>query len=219
MSTIYILFGPPGSGKGTLATLCIQQFGWIQLSTGNLCREQIQQKTAIGVQIARLIEQGQLVPDDIIAQLVADWLMSHEQLPSGVIFDGYPRTLQQAETLYGLLQTRLRSFNVLLVKFEINVNLLVDRIVNRVVCADKKCAQTYSLKQLPLGTHQCLACNSELIRRSDDTPETLQQRLNVYFEHEKQILDFYAQKHLPIVVLDGSLAVQAVFENFKNSIA
>ena len=217
---IFIFLGPPGSGKGTLSALCMQHFGWELLSTGNLCRDHIARGTELGKEIQRFSNQGLLVPDEIIAELVADWLLSKEQLPSGVIFDGYPRTLEQAKSLYALLQTKLKVFGVCLVKIDIDAGLLVDRILNRVICSNKDCGRTYSLKTISASLQEdelkCVHCNSKLERRADDTVESLEKRLQIYYQHEQNIVNFYVDKGFDICMISSAQPKQQVFEDFKN---
>ncbi len=217
---IFIFLGAPGSGKGTLSALCMQHFGWDLLSTGNLCRDHIARGTELGKEIQKYSNQGLLVPDEIIANLVADWLLSNTKLPEGVIFDGYPRTLEQAKSLYALLQTKLKVFGVCLVKIDIDAGLLVDRILNRVICSNKQCGRTYSLKSLSDGQSKdsmsCDHCKSKLEQRADDTVESLEQRLKVYYQHEQNIIDFYVAHGFEICMISSAQPKQQVFEDFKN---
>ncbi len=217
---IFIFLGPPGSGKGTLSALCMQHFGWELLSTGNLCRDHITRGTPLGKEIQNFSNEGLLVPDEIIAELVADWLLSHSKLPKGVIFDGYPRTLQQAKSLYELLQSKLNVFGVCLVKIDIDVKLLADRILNRVICSNKECGRTYSLKaveDLEIKEHMaCGYCKSQLEHRADDTIKSLEQRLKIYYQHEQNIIDFYVDKGFEICMINSAQSKQQVFEDFKN---
>ncbi|MBI2345254.1 nucleoside monophosphate kinase [Candidatus Dependentiae bacterium] len=217
---IFIFLGPPGSGKGTLSALCMQQFGWELLSTGNLCRDHIARGTELGKEIQRFSNQGLLVPDEIITELVADWLLTKQQLSADVIFDGYPRTLEQARSLYLLLQTKLKLFGVCLVKIDIDAKLLVDRILNRVICSNKECGHTYSLKSVSdlqaKNNMICDHCNSKLEHRADDTVESLEQRLKVYYQHEQNIIDFYVDKGIEVCMISSAQPKQQVFEDFKN---
>jgi adenylate kinase len=217
---IFIFLGPPGSGKGTLSAMCTEQFGWLLLSTGNLCRDHIARNTDLGKEIKNFSDQGLLVPDEIIAQMVADWLLSHNNLPEGVIFDGYPRTLEQAKVLYDFLQTKLQNFCVVLVKVNIDSQLLEDRILGRVVCPAKDCGRTYSVKGAielqPKKAMICDSCESVLICRTDDTKKSLQQRLKVYYDHEQDIIDFYVDKGFDICMINSAQSKQEVFKDFKN---
>lgn len=220
MTNIYLFFGPPGSGKGTLTTLCIQEFNWYQLSTGNLCREHIQRGSQIGKKIESLIKQGELVPDEIIADMVKQTLLSMKEMPKNIIFDGYPRTAKQAELLYALLQESLKEFNLSLIKLNIDQELLLERILTRVFCSNKACQRVYSLMagsaMHPKKDMICDDCNSPLKKRSDDTPETLNHRLDAYYKHEQEIVDFYIDKGVDIGMLNGAQTVQGLFEEFKN---
>jgi adenylate kinase len=216
---IFLFLGPPGSGKGTLSEMCVNEFGWPQLSTGNLCRQHIAQGTVIGKQIEQIIAHGQLVPDEIIATMVVDWIAQQQTIPQGIVFDGYPRTKNQAAILYNFLKEKLPQFELVLIKLNIDVQLLSDRILNRVVCANKHCARVYSLSSAsamqPKKTMTCDNCSSALIQRSDDTQESLKERLHIYFQHEQEIIDFYQNKGLKVDMLQSEQNVQSLFEEFK----
>lgn len=211
--------GPPGSGKGTLSSLCVKSFGWHQLSTGNLCRDHVQRGTNIGNKIQNAINQGELVSDEVIADMVKDWLMSQDTLPQGVIFDGYPRTKRQAELLYAFLQDGLKEFDLVLVKLHVNADLVVDRILSRVSCSNKDCQQVYSLlKESPMrpkASMVCDTCGSKLVQRSDDTKDTLKNRIHVYYQNEQDIIDFYVRKGMSIGMINGAQTIQDVFNDFK----
>ncbi len=216
---IFLFFGPPGSGKGTLSEICVDQFGWLQLSTGNLCRKHIAQETNIGKQIQKIIAEGHLVPDEIIAQMVNEWIISQKIKPQGIIFDGYPRTMQQAEMLYSFWKEKLSDFELILVKITIDVQLLTDRILNRIVCNNKNCGRIYSLLSISQNKSKndmtCDVCETKLIRRSDDTYESLKLRLKIYYQHEQEILKVFVDKGLKIYELEGDQSVQDLLKNFK----
>lgn len=211
--------GPPGSGKGTLSSLCVKHFGWHQLSTGNLCRDHVQNNTEIGEKIKAAMNEGRLVSDEVIAAMVKEWLLSQEELPKGIIFDGYPRTKKQAELLYVLLSSSLSDFDLILVKLDVDAELVIDRILSRVSCSNKKCQQVYSLlknsKVYPKRFMKCDSCGSGLQHRSDDTKDTLKNRIHLYYQHEQDIIDYYVRQGMSIGMINGAQAVQDVFNDFK----
>jgi len=214
-----LFFGPPGSGKGSLSSLCVEHFGWQHVSTGDLCREQIKLGTDIGKQIKSLTEQGLFVSDELIADMLAQWMMNQKELSQDIIIDGYPRTKKQADILNELMRTRLPDFDLVLVKLNIDAELLADRIVHRVSCSNKKCGQIYSTSQAsqsrPGIDMKCDKCNSVLVKRSDDTLESLKARLQEYYKHEQDVLSFYIDKGMTIETLSSEQSVQHVFEDFK----
>ncbi len=213
---IFLFIGPPGSGKGTLAAQCVEQLGWIQLSTGNLCRSHIHKKTDLGKELKAAIDAGQLVSDEIIVAMLRDWLLEHKDTASNIIFDGYPRTKKQAELLYHLLHT-MGNFELVVVKFEIAKHLLIDRILSRMVCSNKDCGRAYSLKEYASkgqGPMLCGVCNAVLEKRSDDTREILLQRLDVYDQHEQDIIHFYKDQGHVIHSIDADRPVDEIFADF-----
>ncbi len=216
---IFLFFGPPGSGKGSLSSMCVEHFGWQHVSTGDLCREQIKLGTDIGKQIKSLTEQGLFVSDELIADMLAQWMMSQKELSQDIILDGYPRTKKQADILSELMRTYLPDFDLTLVKLNMDLELLADRIVHRVLCSNKKCGQIYSTshisKSRPKVDMKCDKCDSVLVKRSDDTLESLKLRLQEYYKHEQDVLDFYIDKGMKIEMLNGNQSVQNVFEDFK----
>lgn len=216
---IFLFLGPPGSGKGTLSELCVNKFGWPQLSTGNLCRQHIADQTDLGNKIKKIIAEGGLVSDDIIADMVVDWIINQNVIPEGIIFDGYPRTKNQAILLYNFLQEKLSQYELVLVKLNIDAQLLLDRVLNRVVCSNKQCGRVYSLshdsEMQPRKDMTCDSCGHVLIHRSDDTQDSLKKRLALYYQHEQEIIDFYVDKGLKIGILQAAQAMQKLFDDFK----
>jgi len=216
---IFILLGAPGSGKGSLATKCVQEFGWVQLSTGNLCRDHIERGTLIGKHIQSIIESGQLVAYDIIADMIIDWLVSRNDLPKNIIFDGYPRTKKQAEILCDLLKNKLCATDLLVIKLNIDSSLLTERIINRITCSNKECGRVYSTSvdrtTQPKVSNICDSCGSSLIKRIDDTMQSLEKRLCIYDQHEKEIIDFYVDQGVCIHFLNGAQDIKKVFDDFK----
>lgn len=210
--------GPPGSGKGTLSSLCVKNFGWNQLSTGNLCRSHIQRNTDIGQKMKAALEQGQLVSDDIIADMIKEWMLEQKEASQNVILDGYPRTKKQAELLYTLLKNNLKESELVLIRFLVDSDVLLERILTRIVCSNKDCQEAYSLVKDCPKDMQCESCGATLIKRSDDTEETLRNRLNLYYQHEQDIIDFYKDKGFSIDIIDGTRSIQEVFNDFNKTL-
>lgn len=214
-----IFLGPPGAGKGTISAVCQKEFNWKHLSTGNVCREHIVNKTDLGQEIAALISQGKLVPDQIIMNMIEMWIVTHQYNIDGIIFDGTPRTLEQSAFIDKMLDVQFSNFKTLVVKFEVDENVLMNRIESRVVCGNKDCQRVYSTQQnnslQPKQFMKCDVCDHDLIHRPDDSRETLKKRLDVYYQHEKDMLQYYKDKGTTILVINAQEPVEQVFEYIK----
>jgi|SRR3989339_1264202 len=215
-----IFLGPPGAGKGTLSAVCEKEFNWKHLSTGNVCREHILNKTDLGQEIASLISQGKLVPDQIIMQMIEMWIVTHQYNLDGIIFDGTPRTVEQSVFVDKMLEVQFRNFETLIIKFEVDEDVLMNRIESRVVCGNKDCQRVYSTQSgNSLQSKQlmkCDVCNHDLVHRPDDSRETLKKRLDVYYQHEKDMLQYYKDQGRKILVVNAQDPVDQVFKNIKH---
>ena len=160
-----------------------------------------------------------LVSDDIIIEMIKRSFVQHKNNVENIILDGFPRTKKQAEALLSMLNTYKLDMQIILVKICVNAELLIDRIVNRALCSNVSCGKIYSTDEKsemkPKVAMQCDICSQSLIKRVDDTRELLQSRLNVYVQHEQDILNFYIQKGFDVKLLNGDQAIQHVFEDFK----
>jgi adenylate kinase len=219
---LYIFLGAPGSGKGSLAARCVQEMDWYQLSTGNLCRYHMSAKTPQGLEMDLAIKSGRLVSDDLITGMVFDWL-SHDNGVQPLILDGFPRTLMQAQALDVYLESETeKRYRCVVINFDIQDNVVIDRVGARCVCSNKSCQAVYScLATSPCKPRRdmvCDTCGSSLVRRVDDTRETIQERLAVYKQHAEKILDFYRSKKMKIVTLDASEVAFTVYQLFKKMI-
>lgn len=218
-NNVVIFIGAPGSGKGSLSRFVIEKFGWEQLSTGNLCRKNIDEQTEIGKQMDFFIKSGKLVPDSIIIEMVNQWLT--EQLLSGknVILDGYPRTVAQAEALDKFLDEKFVDTSVRVVKFDVSDDIVIERLCERYVCQNGDCQAVYSMATgsslRPKKDMICDICSSPLKRRSDDTKEAIAHRLEVYHEHKNKLLDYYRNKAQHIDKIDVKRPLNEIFEDFK----
>lgn len=213
---IYIFLGPPGSGKGTLSHFCVQNLGWVQLSTGNLCRKHIAEETEIGKQIDFALKSGKLVSDSLINAMVYEWFVSVYERADNIILDGYPRTLRQAKALYTFLKENLPEILINIVRFTISDELVINRICGRLVCKNKDCQAIYFQDpRSDQSKNVCKLCSSELGRRNDDVMETIQERLQTYHRYEKDLLDFYNTVNLETKHLIVEKPLNEVVEDFK----
>jgi adenylate kinase len=217
MDHIVILVGPPGSGKGSLSESCIREFGWVQLSTGNLCRKHIAEQTEIGKEIELAIKAGVLISDTLITKMVEEWLEANKEV-STVILDGYPRTVPQAAALDLFLNDTMSDVQTTIVRFYVPDEEIVQRLGGRIVCINKKCQAVYSTREPLLQPKKemiCDLCCGPLGRRKDDAPETVRDRLEVYHVHESALIGYYLKKGACVVDLEGNKPVGEVLGDFK----
>ena len=202
-----ILLGPPGGGKGTQAKRLMDKFGLVQLSTGDMLRAAVASGSEIGLKAKAVMEAGQLVTDEIVIGIIEDRLEAPDA-KNGVIFDGFPRTVAQAEALDRLLTAHGRKLDVV-VEVRVPDQLLIDRVVGRFTCA--KCGAGYHDKfQKPKTEGVCDACGgTEMTRRADDNAETVGKRLEAYHAQTAPLLPYYEGKGL-LKVLDGAQDIAVV---------
>ena len=184
-----ILLGAPGAGKGTLAAFLIEKMGAPSVSTGNILREAIANNTALGQKAKQYMDAGQLVPDQLVIDLLKDRI-AQDDCKDGFILDGFPRTIPQAEAL----EKAGITFDAV-VSLEISDDEIVDRMGGRRVCAS--CGAPYHVKNLPPKVEGvCDACGGKLEARADDKPEVVRDRLKVYHKETAPLKDFYAERNL-----------------------
>ena len=217
------MIGPPGAGKGSLSRLCVTDLGWVQLSTGNLCRKHIAEQTKIGKKIAFATKSGKLVDSKLITQMVVGWFTDHVDTVSAIILDGYPRTVVQARAFNELLQTTLTGLALQVVRLLISDDKAVNRLCNRFICQNKNCQFVYSLAPgsslTPKNNLTCDYCANNLARRADDSSHAIRERLTVYHKHEQGLLDFYRSIGQEISDVDVDKPLSNVFERFKQVIS
>ena len=182
-----ILLGAPGAGKGTQAELLIEKLGIVSISTGNMLREAIANGTETGLKAKHFMDNGLLVPDDVIMGIVAE-RVAQPDCANGFILDGVPRTLAQAEALE---EKGIRIDHV--VSIEIADDVIETRMTGRRVCT--KCGASYHIIANPTKVEGiCDLCGAPVATRKDDAPETVRKRLSVYHEQTEVLKDFYAQR-------------------------
>ncbi len=204
-----ILFGPQGSGKGTQAKLSSQKYSIPHISTGNIFRENIKNKTELGEKIEKLINSGQLVSDEITNSIIKERLMQ-DDCSNGFILDGFPRNTVQAEFLENIIQIDLA------LEIWISDEEAIERIGLRRTCPD--CGAVYHLTHIiPKKEGLCDKCNSPLFIRDDDKEEAVKKRLDTYHKQTEKLIDFYGEKDLYSKV-NGMGSVEGVNEEVSKII-
>ena len=201
-----ILLGPPGAGKGTQAKRLVDERGMVQLSTGDMLREARSSGTEMGKRVALVMDRGELVTDDIVIGLIEEKLTHSDG--AGFIFDGFPRTLPQADALGGLLDRVGQRLDAV-IEMQVDDGALVARITGRVTCGN--CGSVYHDQTHPTRTPGiCDACGSaDLRRRADDNEVSLKQRLMEYYKKTSPLIGYYYAKG-QLSSVDGLADVEAV---------
>jgi len=187
-----VLLGAPGSGKGTQADLLKAKFDFVHISTGDILRKNLQEKTELGLRAETFMNKGELVPDAIIISMVEDRLYK-DDIAKGFLMDGFPRTLPQAEALDKTLNAmELHLDAALLIK--VDDELVVRRLTNRRTC--RTCGKIVSLLDLPAETKNCPGCGGDLDQRNDDSESVIRHRLEVYKKQTEPLVAWYKEKGL-----------------------
>jgi adenylate kinase len=206
-----VLFGPPGAGKGTQSQLMLDAKPFIHISTGNLLREAIQQKTPLGLEAQSYVDAGKLVPDSVVIGLVREYIEKNKT--TDFIFDGFPRTIVQAEALeqqIALAGAKVISKALFL---EVPQDDLLLRLSGRRVC--KNCGAVYHEKNNPPREEGvCDSCGGEVYQRKDDAAEAIQTRLDAYEKSTAPLKDYYLKKGL-FISIDGLGSSQDVFKRIQ----
>ena len=189
-----IMLGAQGTGKGTVAGLISEQTGLPQISTGDIFRKNISEKTPLGVEADKYISKGNLVPDDITVPMVEDRL-TWDDAKNGVILDGFPRTIEQAEKLDKILAKKGEKID-LVINLVTPKEEIIDRMLTRRVCTNQDCKATYNIKlHPPVKEGICDKCGSPLKQRADDSdPEAIKRRLEIYEEKTSPLVEYYKDK-------------------------
>ena len=207
-----IMLGAPGAGKGTQAKKIAEKYSIPHISTGDIFRVNIKNGTELGKKAKTYMDQGLLVPDELVVDLVVD-RVTQDDCSNGYVLDGFPRTIPQAEALDKALAAMGEAMD-----YAINVEVPDENIVRRMsgrrACVD--CGATYHIVYAPTNEENiCDNCHGELILREDDKPETVQKRLNVYHEQTQPLIDYYTEKNI-LVEVDGTVDIDEVFAAIVN---
>jgi adenylate kinase len=188
---ILVMLGAPGTGKGTQGKLIGNYFNIPNISTGEILRSAIEQKTQVGTEAQAFVNKGELVPDDVMIRLIKDrW--AKDDCRNGFILDGFPRTVKQAEALDELFnETGLKLDYA--IGLDLEKNKIIERLTSRRLCSG--CGKDYNtITNPPVIENKCDVCGGEIIQRSDDTKETVSNRLSVYNEKTKPLKDYFHSK-------------------------
>jgi len=199
-----VLFGPPGSGKGTQADLIERRYGFPKISTGDLLRQAVREKTPLGIQAEAVMNRGELVSDEIVEGLVR-LRLTNPDTRQGYLLDGFPRNQAQVQSIEDMDGSRPE----IIIVIDVDKRSLVERMQNRLTC--RKCGAVYNLLlQKPRAEGRCDVCGGELYRRPDDRPEVIKERLRVYEEQTQKMRTHYQAKGV-LYRVDGSGTVDEVF--------
>lgn len=202
-----IMLGAPGAGKGTQAKMIADKYSIPHISTGDIFRANIKNGTELGKKAKTYMDQGLLVPDELVVDLVVD-RVGQEDCANGYVLDGFPRTIPQAESLDTALE-KLGSKVDYAINVEVPDENIVRRMSGRRACVS--CGATYHIVHIPTKVEGiCDRCGSELILRDDDKPETVKKRLAVYHEQTQPLIDYYNNKKV-LVEVDGTKDMNDVF--------
>lgn len=203
-----IFIGPPGAGKGTQAVLISKEFNIPHISTGDLLRQAVKEKTAVGLKTEAYIKKGELVPDEIVTEITAERLKKSDS-QSGFILDGYPRTLTQAQSLdRSLISLKLNIDAVMY--FKTSTKIIIQRLSGRRICS--QCGANYHLINMPPKKEgRCDSCGGKLYQRDDDQEKTILNRLQVYERQSASLIDYYREKNI-LKEISGDLEASVVFD-------
>lgn len=198
---VIIVLGAPGSGKGTQCNWMSKEFNLQHIAMGDIFRENIKNKTEIGIEVEQYINEGKLVPDYIAIATLEKTLDNIDNLQNGIVLDGYPRTLIQAQSLDEYL-TRKHLKVDKVINLTIPDEEIVARVVNRRICSNLQCGEIYNLKNNPPKIENiCDKCGAQLTKRKDDTEETALNRVRIYHMQTEPLITYYQQKGILTTVL------------------
>ena len=207
-----IMLGAPGAGKGTQAKKIADKYQIPHISTGDIFRANIKNGTELGKKAKEYMDQGLLVPDELVVDLVVDRL-AQEDCANGCVLDGFPRTIPQAEALDAALAAKGEAID-----YAIDVDVPDENIINRMsgrrACV--ACGATYHIVHIPTKVEGvCDRCGESLILRDDDKPETVKKRLDVYHAQTQPLIDYYTAKNV-LKSVDGTVDMSEVFQSIVN---
>jgi adenylate kinase len=209
-----VIFGAPGSGKGTYASRLQSKLGVDIIATGDVFRDIMKENSQLGLQVKGFVEKGSLVPDNVVVEVLKHRI---DKIPAGkgFILDGYPRTIEQAEALEEVAKIDV------IIQLVVPDWIIVERLSTRRIC--QNCGEVYNIRYLkPKIDMKCDKCGGPLYQRPDDTPEVIKKRIEVYEKQTQPILEYYRQKGIPFVLFKTDsletppeVAVEEILEKLK----
>jgi len=210
-----VLLGPPGAGKGTQAKVLSKEYSVLHISTGDMLREAVKNKTAIGMEAKSYMDKGELVPDETVVRIVTERI-SKDDTKKGFLLDGFPRTKEQADKLDKELSTMSKKLDIVLY-FKTSPEVSIERLSGRRVC--KVCGANFHIKNMPPKKDMiCDYCKGKLFQREDDKPETVKNRLKVYEKETETLIGYYREKGI-LKEVSGDLDVNKLFDEIKKLFA
>lgn len=209
-----VLLGPPGSGKGTQAAMMSERLGFVRYSTGEVFRDHIERKTPVGLEVQEYVARGRLVPDEVVLEVVNAFLAEHAASP--VVFDGFPRTIPQAEGLERVLDGHNQELGMAIL-IDLDDQEVIDRLTARRQC--RSCGAIYNLRFAP-PEHAgvCDACGAGLYQRDDDRQSVVRDRLGVYHQQTEPLVEFY-QGRFRLERIKGEIGRDRVFDEIRRLVA
>jgi len=202
-----VLLGPPGSGKGTYSSLLAEKYNFVHISTGDIIREEIKNRTRVGIIAEKYISNGLLVPDDIIIEIIKNTIKLHN---INIVFDGFPRNIAQAEALEKFCKTHL------VINIDISEDDSIKRLTTRIMCSN--CKRVYNIiTQKPKVENICNNCNCKLELRCDDREDVIRERFKVYVENTLPLINYYKRKNI-LRTISGKGSVEVVMKKIIDEI-
>lgn len=209
-----VLLGPPGAGKGTQAVKIVDKYGIPHISTGDIFRENIKKGTELGKKAQEYMNRGELVPDDLVIEIATTRLLE-DDCRNGFLLDGFPRTVHQAEKLDEFLAAHGGQLDKV-IDIAVGKDELMTRLTGRRVC--KNCGASYHIVNIPPAKEGiCDRCGGPLIQRADDNAETVANRIEVYEDQTKPLINYYEQAG-KIVHIDGTTGLENVFADIVKAL-
>ena len=202
-----IIFGPPGAGKGTQSNYIVKKYNLFQLSTGEFLRKEIKNKTELGLKISSIVNAGSLVSDKIVSEVI-DNIVSKDEFKNRIIFDGYPRNIDQANNLQKLLIKYNQKINLVL-KLSVSLETIKKRISGRSVCSI--CGKIYNQFFNPAPTNTDCCASKFLQKRADDTIDVAVKRFQTYEKATEPLLDFYKKLNL-LKIINGERPINQIYK-------